>query len=252
SQNDLIWLNFSIAKLTTAFMALDTLSFRLLKPFLTLSTNARICGLVVKNSLIPLTALKKASLILAITFLKLSDLAYAIVKPATRAVIIDTVKPIGPVKATNALLSNPNPVLDPTAAEPNAFIGVTIGANTLRNIPKPPESLAIIPPKIPKPVSNGPSATTKPAVAPINFWYLESSSRYHLIPDLIASTTFVNALPIFSPVSAAQSCNAGDFKMSINSRIESLDFSNTPFNKFSPIIPIYALVLATIPCQLLA
>ena len=173
-------------------------------------------------------------------------------KPVTKAPMIPTVKPIGPVKATNAPRNRPNPVLEPTAADPNAFIGVTIGANTLRNIPKPPESLAIIPPKIPKPVSNGPSATTKPAVAPINFWYLESSSRYHLIPDLIASTTFVNALPIFSPVSAAHSCTAGDFKMSINSRMESFDFSNTPFNKFSPIIPIYALVLATIPCQLLA
>src|SRR5699024_3467258 len=184
SQKDFISLIFSEKKVTTALIAFVTLSFIKLKPDFIESTTYNTVSLVVRNSFIPLTALKKASLVLAITFLKLSDLAYAIVKPATRAVIIDTVKPIGPVKATNALLSNPNPVLDPTAAEPNAFIGVTIGANTLRNIPKPPESLAIIPPKIPKPVSNGPSATTKPAVAPINFWYLESSSRYHLIPDL--------------------------------------------------------------------
>src|SRR5699024_9002887 len=219
-------------------MALDTLSFRLLKPFLTLSMNARICGLVVRNSLIPLTALKKASLILAITFLKLSDLAYAIVKPATRAVIIDTVKPIGPVKATNAPRNRPNPVLDPTAAEPNAFIGVTIGANTLRNIPKPPESLAIIPPKIPKPVSNGPAATTTAPVVPMIFLYLSSNSLNHLMPTFTASTTFVNALPIFSPVSAAHSCTAGDFSISSNSLNDDLDFSNTPDNRFSPIIPI--------------
>src|SRR5699024_10932027 len=124
-------------------MALDTLSFRLLKPFLTLSMNARICGLVVRNSLIPSTALNKASLILAITFLKLSDLVYAIVKLASREIIIDTVKPIGAVKAMNAPLSNSNHVLERTAADPNAFIGVKIGANTLRNIPQPPESLAI-------------------------------------------------------------------------------------------------------------
>src|SRR5699024_4625288 len=175
----------------------------ILNPFLIESTADNRVSLVVRNSLIPLTALKKASLILAITFLKLSDLAYAIVKPATRAVIIDTVKPIGPVKATNALLSNPNPVLEPTAAEPSAFIGVTIGANTLRNIPKPPESLAIMPPKIPKPVSNGPAATTTAPVVPMIFLYLSSNSLNHLMPPLTASTTFIKALPIFSPVSAA-------------------------------------------------
>src|SRR5699024_4281832 len=119
SQKDFISPIFSEKKVTTALIAFVTLSFIKLKPDFIESTTYNTVSLVVRNSFIPLTALKKASLILAITFLKLSDLAYAIVKPATRAVIIDTVKPIGPVKATNALLSNPNPVLEPTAADPN-------------------------------------------------------------------------------------------------------------------------------------
>ena len=84
------------------------------------------------------------------------------------AVITAIVIPIGPVNAPITVLNTVNALPLPAAAVPIPFSGVSIGASHLKNTPRPLDTLAIAPPRIPNPVSNGPIATANAPTFNIN------------------------------------------------------------------------------------
>ena len=129
------------------------------------------------------------------------------------------------------------------------LMGVIKGAIHLSNVPNPVDKALTPNPILPIATSIGPSATTNIPVLTTNFFCQPSKSVNHLTVSFTPSTMLVNALPRLSPVFLAHSTASSDFSNSINSPIDSLDCSNTPPKRFSPMIPMYALVLATIPAQ---
>src|SRR5699024_3327853 len=171
----------------------------------------------------------------SIKFLNVSDLLYAMTKPAPSAAIAAMVKVIGLVSAPN---NGANHLSSPPALVMEAINGA--------NAPTTPETNVII---LPTTINTGPAATTKPANTPITFCVVPLSSLHQLITLFTVSITRPKPLPIFSPISVAHSCAASDFSNSMNSPMESLECSNTPPKRFSPSMPIHALVFATIPCQ---
>src|SRR5699024_4060936 len=116
----------------------------------------------------------------------------------------------------------------PPAADATPFNGVSIGASHLKNTPKPLDTLAIVPPSISNPVSNGPSATAKAPTFKINCCWPSLKSLYQLTTSFALSTILVKVSPILSPISAAFCCTSSDDNNSMNSEIDSFDCSNTP------------------------
>src|SRR5699024_7304614 len=159
-------------------------------------------------------------------------------KPAASAAIPAIVKVIGLVSAPN---NGANHLSSPPALVMEAINGASA--------PTTPETNVII---LPTTSNTGPAATTKPDNTPITFCVVPLRSFHQLTTSF--TTLIIRPKPslILAPISVAHSCAASDFSNSMNSPMESLDCSNTPDNKFSPSMPIHALVFATIPCQELA
>src|SRR5699024_9238416 len=97
----------------------------------------------------------------SIKFLNVSDLLYAMTKPAPSAAIAAMVKVIGLVSAPN---NGANHLSSPPALVMEAINGASA--------PTTPETNVII---LPTTINTGPAATTKPANTPITFWVVPLS-----------------------------------------------------------------------------
>src|SRR5699024_882803 len=192
------------------------------------SLNCPIHSIAVINlSLIPSTKLRNVS-----------DLLYAMTKPAPSAAMPAIVKVIG-------LVSAPNNGANHLSSPPALVMEAINGASAVTT----PETNVII---LPMTSNTGPAATAKPANTPITFCVVPLKSFHHVTTLFTALIIRPKPLLILAPISVAHSCAASDFSNSMNSPMESLDCSNTPLKRFCPSIPIHALVLSTIPSQELA
>src|SRR5699024_12088752 len=174
----------------------------------------------------------------SIKFLNVSDLLYAMTKPAPSAAIAAMVKVIG-------LVSAPNNGANHLSSPPALVMEAINGASAVTT----PETNVII---LPTTSNTGPAATAKPASTPMTFWVVPLSSFHQVTTLFTVLIIRPNPSLILAPISVAHSCAASDFSISINPPIESLDCSNTPDKRFCPSMPIHALVLSTIPSQELA
>src|SRR5699024_3581334 len=192
------------------------------------SLNCPIHSIAVMNlSLMPSTKLRNVS-----------DLLYAMTKPAPSAAIAAMVKVIG-------LVSAPNNGANHLSSHPALAMEAINGASAVTT----PETNVII---LPMTSNTGPASTAKPANTPITFCVVLLKLFHHVTTLFTALMIRPKPSLILAPISVAHCCAASDFSNSINSPMESLDCSNTPDSKFCPSIPIQALVLSTIPSQELA